>query len=113
MFAESCKKSVWNYFVYFRRRKPGFVYTEFKKADRRTTLHATDAPPASLILYTPGISNPMKIPDFQPQPDETILYQTRPNPRWYAIAWKILVGLVGILSVTVLVYALFQGALEG
>jgi hypothetical protein len=49
---------------------------------------------------------------FLQQPGETILYKTRPNRKWYAIAWKIIIGLAEILVTTFLFSALLQGVIE-
>ena len=52
---------------------------------------------------------PMKPSTFEPQPGEKILYQTHPNRKWYALAWKALVSLLEIGLISFILAALLQG----
>jgi len=55
----------------------------------------------------------MNSSSFQLQPDEAILFQTSPDRKWYAVAWKVVVGLVAILFFTFLVDILFKAPAQG
>lgn len=55
----------------------------------------------------------MSIVEFQPQPGEIILFHTTPNRKWYVIAWKIGIGVVGIVILTFIIFSLLTGSTEG
>jgi hypothetical protein len=55
----------------------------------------------------------MSLSFFQLKPDEAILFQTSPDRKWYAVAWKVVVGLVAISFFTFLVYVLFIAPTQG
>jgi hypothetical protein len=55
----------------------------------------------------------VKLPSFEAQPGETVLYQTRPNRRWYAVAWKIVGGLLAVFLVSLVGFVLFAEPAAG
>jgi branched-subunit amino acid ABC-type transport system permease component len=50
----------------------------------------------------------MRLPLFESQVGETIILQSRNNRKWYAVAWKIISGLLAIFLVTFIVYILLS-----
>ena len=55
----------------------------------------------------------MRLPSFEAQPGETVLYRTRPNRKWYAVVWKIFGGLLAIFLVTLVGFVLFAEPAAG
>jgi len=55
----------------------------------------------------------MRLPSFEARSGETVLCQTRPNRKWYAVAWKIVSGLVGISLLTFVGFILFFEPVRG
>ncbi len=53
-----------------------------------------------------------KILSFQPRLGENILFHSQHNRKWYAIAWKIITGVLGIGMLTFIIVALFEGVGE-
>lgn len=51
-------------------------------------------------------NNKMDPIQFQLQPGETILYRTTPDHKWYALAWKIAIGIAGVALLTFILYGL-------
>ncbi len=50
---------------------------------------------------------------FQLQPGESILFQARPNRKWYSVAWKIFFGLIEIVILTLFVAILLITPIDG
>jgi hypothetical protein len=50
---------------------------------------------------------------FELQTGEKVLYQTHPNRKWYALAWKILVGVLEIGLISFVAAALLQEPATG
>jgi hypothetical protein len=55
----------------------------------------------------------MPIVEFQPKYDESILYRTSPNRKWYVITWKIISGVTGITILTFILFSLLASPTEG
>lgn len=55
----------------------------------------------------------MKLPSFETQPGETVIYRTRPNRKWYAVAWNIASDLVGISLLTFVGMIIFSAPVTG
>jgi hypothetical protein len=55
----------------------------------------------------------MRLPSFEARSGETVLCQACPNRQWYAVAWKIVSGLVGISLLTLAGFILFSDPATG
>jgi hypothetical protein len=55
----------------------------------------------------------VRLPIFETQPGETVLYRTRPNRKWYAVGWKIAGGLLSVFLITLVGFALFAEPAAG
>jgi len=55
----------------------------------------------------------MSTSNFELQPGERLLYQTHPNRKWYALTWRLVVGVLEIGLVSFIVGALLLQPVDG